>query len=1170
MRLRKIKLAGFKSFVDPTSLLVSDNLVGIVGPNGCGKSNIIDAVTWVMGESSAKHLRGDALVDVIFNGSSARQPVGQASVELLFDNSEGKVGGPYAGYSEISIKRLLNRDTISTYYLNGIRCRRKDIQGIFLGTGLGPRGYSIIEQGVISRLIEARPEELRTFLEEAAGISKFRERRRETENRIRHARDNISRLTDIREELERQLEHLQRQAKAAERFKELKQEERRLKAELLALNWRALLADAKEKAELVHTHENKVDEALAGLRRIEVEIETQRENYTAANEAFNQAQAVFYRIGSDVSHTEQRINHARERIETSKTDIDKARETELALQRQLEDDRKDLIAITEKARVREPRLQEARSRGSEAYDLLNQAEETMQARQYEWDSLNRAMAEFDQQVKVDETRIELLLTGLQELEQRRNILYEETGGLDFHELKEQMAQLSTANSESEGLLEQRKGEQNRTSAELQRYRAEVERINSQLLEVRAHYQKNESKIASLEALQHEDSMDYRETLQQWLSVLGLGKAPRLIEGLEVREGWETAFEMVAGGRLQDISVDNLREAGEAAATLEAGKVGLLLNNADPVKYAPKPYPRLIDKVSAAHSLEAVLGGIYLAEDLDQAMNICTELDENESVVTRDGVWLNNYWMRIHRSGDAASGVLSREQELSQLKSRRLKLEKEIKSLEEAAAEKNGMVDAAEQKSGLLLEQVNEQQEHAAASRARYTEYKTRFEQWDNRARQVDEELRSMALQEDDDRKEIKDLENRLEQGRESGKKLDEERNRLEGLRSEHKQVLDNARTQWQSSHEDSHEIALQLESFRSQKTSMEQAIKRSEIHISGIGERIRELESDLLAQDGPLQDLSQTLDVRLSEKMNAETGLTMAREAVQKQEKQLRDKEQERNEHEQQIQLIRSGLEQVRIHHQETRVRLQTVEEQLEAMDHTPQDLLEGLDEDADKNLWQEKIDSVERRVQRLGAINLAAIDEYEQLAERKTYLDSQHEDLSTALETLEGAIHKIDKETRTRFKETFDKLNANLKENFPILFGGGHAYLEMTGNDLLETGVTVMARPPGKKNSNIHLLSGGEKALTAVALVFSIFKLNPAPFCILDEVDAPLDDNNVARFSEMVNKMSEDVQFIIITHNKITMEITRQLLGVTMHEPGVSRLVSVDIDEAVEMAASA
>ena len=1170
MRLRKIKLAGFKSFADPAAILVSDSLVGIVGPNGCGKSNIIDAVTWVMGESSAKRLRGDALTDVIFNGSNARQPVGQASVELIFDNADGKLGGQYANYSEIAIKRQIEREADSIYYLNGARCRRKDIQDIFLGTGLGPRSYSIIEQGVISRLIEAKPEELRAFLEEAAGISKFRERRRETERRISRARDNMARVTDLRDELGRQLEHLQRQARAAERYQKLKGEERRLKAELLALNWQDLSTQAQGEADQVRAQETRVEEAAAVLRRIETEIEGLREDYASATESLNQAQSKFYQIGGKISQLEQQISHNEERAKDLKAEIDKGRETEGESQRQLEGDKKELAGLLDEAQVLEPQLKGSEARSNAAYDALGQAEKAMQGWQHEWDALNQALADADKQIEVDGARLEAIETGLDDLKQRRRKLGKEANELDLKGLKSQLDQLRVSESESANILREGRDEQRRTQDSLQQFRGELALINSQVAELREDYQKNENKIASLEALQYGDAADCQEALRQWLSALGLEQAPRLIESVEVEEGWEAAFEMVAGRHLQNIGVSDLAKVGDAAANLEAGRAGALLDQAGALKYAPKPYPRLVNKVRASFSLEAALGRVYVAEDLAQARKICEELDENESVATRDGVWMNNYWISIDRPGEESAGMLSREQELSRLKRQQVKLGEDIKALEDSAAEKNGLISGAEQKLRGLQGQLHEQQELSTSTQARHTEFKTRFEQAEGRSGQIAQELQELERQEQAHQEETKTLQGRLEGERNEREQLHRQRQALEGLRAERQQVLDEAREQWQNAHKRSHEIALRLEAFRSQRAALEQAIKRSETQVSDFRERGRELEDKVASQAAPLRKLQQALEAKLEDKLGAESELSTARDRLQGQATRLREKEQERNEGDQAAQERRDQLEVAKVDSRDTQVKLQMVKEQLEAGGQSPQALLEDLDEAATETLWRENIESLERKIQRLGAINLAAIAEYEQLSERKTYLDSQHEDLSTALETLEGAMRKIDKETRSRFKETFDKLNDNLKENFPLLFGGGHACLEMTEQDLLETGVTVMARPPGKKNSNIHLLSGGEKALTAVALVFSIFQLNPAPFCILDEVDAPLDDNNVGRFIELVKKMSQEVQFIIVTHNKITMEFTNQLLGVTMREAGVSRLVSVDIDEAVEMASSA
>ena len=419
MRLTKIKLAGFKSFVDPTTLIVPGNLVGIVGPNGCGKSNIIDAVMWVLGESSAKHLRGDSMTDVIFNGSSSRQPVGMAAVELCFDNSSGKIGGQFANYNEISIKRQINREGISSYFLNGTRCRRKDIQGLFLGTGLGPRSYAMIEQGIITRLIEAKPEELRTFIEEAAGISKFRERRRETENRMRHTSENLERLNDIREELHNQLNHLNRQARAAERYQVLKQEERQLKTEILALNWRELNGEFGLRQEKVRHEENLVEEGNAGLRRIEAEIEKLRDDLSLANESMGKAQSGYYQVGSEISQMEQKILHIRERVQALQDDVGGVADSIQATTAQYENDKQKLHALMENAETLEPRLQGTRSDSNKAYDSLNQAEQAMQGWQSEWDACNGTLADFNRQLEVDTALLEHLEAGIEEMHTRR-------------------------------------------------------------------------------------------------------------------------------------------------------------------------------------------------------------------------------------------------------------------------------------------------------------------------------------------------------------------------------------------------------------------------------------------------------------------------------------------------------------------------------------------------------------------------------------------------------------------------------------------------------------------------------------------------------------------------------------------------------------------------------
>ena len=1166
MRLCKIKLAGFKSFVDPTTLTIPGNLVGVVGPNGCGKSNIIDAVMWVMGESSAKHLRGDSLTDVIFNGSTARNPVGQATVELLFDNSEGRAGGQYTSYSEISIKRQINRDAISTYYLNGTRCRRRDIQEIFLGTGLGPRSYAIIEQGTISRLIEAKPDELRTFIEEAAGISKYRERRRETENRIRHTRENISRLTDIRDELAKQLNHLQRQAKAAERYQGLKKEERQLQAELLALNWKHLKAHMKDEEELVITQENLVEARVAELRRVESELEKYRDELVSANEGFNTAQSNFYGVGGDISQLEQKIQHTKERISSIEQDIQQAQQEEAGANQHIQQDKDKLETLMATASSLDPKLQGSRNESDKAYEFLNEAEQAMQSWQVEWDTFNEASADYSRQEQIGETRLEHLQQGIDESLQRRKALEQELDAIDNDAsrktIEEQSASVKTTEEKQSEFTRQLEAKRET----LLTLRNESQVLNEKANEHRRAQQKLEGRLSSLEALQQSSFGKDQEKISSWLESTGLTDKPRLAQQLEVETDWVAAVEIVLEDDLQDIVVDDHEQYTTELATLSEGNLGII-SAADQASPTKTEFVRLADKIKASFSLAGLLDGIYIAESLEAAKEIRTQLTGNESVITRDGIWLGRGWSRVCRGMDEQNRTLTREQEIQEIKSRHIAAEQQLQEIEANIESSRVSYEQAEQAINDLQSDLRENQEELSGFRASIAASRAQQEQIEARTANINEELVSLDEQTNDDEFEIKTINNNLLSVSGNCEDMEGQREALISLKEQHRSSLDSARQRWQSTHEESHGIALQLESISSQRASIEQGMKRNQMQLEHLQKRCEDLKRYLSEHEEPLPGYQDKLELKLKDKVSAEKCLADARTLVQTIEASLRESEQLRTVKEQKQQELRELLEKARLGTQESHIRLQTVEEQLESKGHEVAAILEQLAEDASVDVWKERLEGLARKIQRLGLINLAAIDEFSQLSERKTYLDSQDEDLSKALNTLENAMHKIDKETRTRFKETFDKLNTNLKEKFPQLFGGGHAYLELIGDDLLQTGVTIMARPPGKRNSTIHLLSGGEKALTAVALVFSIFELNPAPFCILDEVDASLDDANVARFSDMVIKMSSDVQFIFITHNKITMEIANQLLGVTMHEPGVSRLVSVDVDEAVEIA---
>lgn len=1170
MRLRKIKLSGFKSFVDPTTLIVPGNLVGIVGPNGCGKSNIIDAVMWVMGESSAKHLRGDALTDVIFNGSSARNPVGQASVELIFDNTENKLGGQYASYDEISIKRQINREAISSYFLNGARCRRRDIQAIFLGTGLGPRSYAIIEQGMISRLIEAKPEELRTFIEEAAGISKYRERRRETENRIRNTRENIARLNDIREELDKQLKHLQRQANAAERYQVLKQDQRQLDAELQALNWRHLNQQSAQEQEQVRLHENEVEASVAALRQIENEIVGEREALSAANENFNEAQSGFYRIGGEISQQEQKLHHINEKIADTEQELERVKREEADVQQQLQQDESKLADLLSTRAGLEPLLQGSREESDKAYGYLNESEQAMQAWQEEWEAFNSTAAEYARRAEVGRTRLEHLELGIENITDRQNSLKQELQEIDRQSLDGDIAQQENSLLRLEQTCADMARNMEEKRQHLQERRKEYQQLNEQLNDLRVQAQKQEGRLASLEALQQSALGQDHEQVSQWLEKSGLDQYPRLAQQINMDMEWAHAVEIVLARHLQDICVDDITDYADRFGQLESGHAGIV----GAEKYVDvdvhSRFPSLADKIDGAFPLKHLLASVYIADDYAAALSMRANLTGNESVITREGIWAGVNWLQVYHEQDEQTGLLSREKEIRKLKEERSRADRQLRELENSVQMTHAGLERAEQEVNDIQSQLNQQQEAVSEQRATLAASKSQREQTQVRSDRIREELESLREQLDDDNNEMDTVRSDLNRIEEHQAELEKQRLELIAARDRHRASLASAREQWQKTHEQSHGIALRLESISSQHASLEQSIKRSQMQITHLTTRSSDLEKTLVQNRSPIQQMKAELENKLKEKVSAEKILGDARAAVQHSENILREKEQERHQDETRVQELRDVLEQSRLASQESRVRLQTIEEKLKESGQVLEDILAGLDDDANQSVWRERLEQITRKIERLGPINLAAIDEFSQLSERKSYMDKQDEDLREALATLENAIRKIDKESRARFKETFDQLNANLQELFPQLFGGGHAYLELTGDDLLETGVTVMARPPGKRNSTIHLLSGGEKALIAVALVFSIFKLNPAPFCILDEVDAPLDDANVGRFSEMVAAMSDDVQFIFITHNKITMEIAHQLLGVTMHELGVSRLVSVDVDEAVKMAATA
>ena len=1164
MRLKCIKLAGFKSFVDPTTVSFPSNLCAVVGPNGCGKSNIIDAVRWVMGESSAKNLRGESMTDVIFNGSGGRKPVGQATIELVFDNSDGTLGGEYASWGEISIKRKVTRDSQSNYYLNGNKCRRRDITDIFLGTGLGPRSYAIIEQGMISNLIESKPDELRVYIEEAAGISKYKERRKDTESRMRRTKENLERLTDIREELGRQLSRLERQAQAAEKYAEFKKEERESKAGLQALRWRGLEAQASEYRKIIGEHELKVEALVTERSGCDTSLERNREEYTGLGDTFNEVQGRYYAIGAEVARIEQAIQHVQDRAQEIEQDLEQTERNFVESEEHLRADRQKAVGWESELQEIMPELEKIESVEAISQEKLQTAEEDMQSWQTAWDEFNQTASEPRQQAEVQQSRIQHLEQVLRRLTDRIENIQGEYLGLSDSPLQEEIGLLQGQLAEVDLASGEKKQHLEIMTKQMDQARTDAQRLDSQLDHSRTQLQTMLGRKASLDALQ-QAALGGEADQQQWLENNALENSPRFAETLQVESGWETAVETVLGSYLQAVCVDDLGSLGNKLESFTKGEL-VLVDSSSNTQAPGSLGDLLVSKVKAAHS-NAMLSGIYAVDNLNVALAMRAKLKAGESVVTQDGLWLGANWLRVARDQDATVGVLKRKQELESLDQELPDCRANISSLEQKKSELGEHLRNLESQRESVGSEVAEQQRQYAELRSTLSANEMQVEQFAARRSRADNELAEAKQQQQQEQENLAEARQLLSSAIEVMERDTQQREGLLKQRDEARALLDQVRQSARHDRDRKHELDMREKSVSTQLQSIRAGIERLEIQVTRLQERRAQLQDSFKQDEDPTLELKEQLASQLEVRLTSEKALADSRRAVEAVEHQMREVELRRNALEQDIQEQRSVLEQQRLVAQDVETRNKTIVEQISEHGFNLESLLETLPEEADISEWEQTLERIGNRIQRLGPINLAAIDEFKIESERKDYLDTQNAELQEALDTLENAIRKIDKETRTRFKETFDLINTSLQELFPKLFGGGHAYLELTGDDLLDTGVTIMARPPGKKNTTVHLLSGGEKAMTAIALVFSIFHLNPAPFCMLDEVDAPLDDANVGRYAKMVEEMSAKVQFIYISHNKIAMEMANQLMGVTMHEAGVSRLVSVDVNQAVELA---
>ena len=1170
MKLEKIKLSGFKSFVDTTVIPITGNLTAIVGPNGCGKSNIIDAVRWVMGESSAKHLRGGNMADVIFNGSSGRKPVSTASVELVFNNSEGKLGGEYAQYDSIAIKRQISRDGQSLFLLNGSRCRRKDITDLFLGTGLGSRSYAIIEQGTISRMVEAKPDELRVHIEEAAGISKYKERRSETETRMKHTRENLERLDDLREEVDKQLKHLQKQAEKAEKYTELKKQERQFKLELLAMRWNTFHKAAQKleiKLQNVATEHNRL---FVELRDVDNAIDAKRAEHKAQQHAFNQAQGDYYTIVAEVSGLQQAIKHHEASHDETLLEINRTKlQAELSLS-QLESDLQTLDEIKETLLEAEENCIIAQEKQEEVLQLQQETLQQKTAWQAQWEAYRTLSSEYREQAEVHKVKGLQLDNQNRQLQIRVDKLQNERDELSSSQLQ---SDIETLDADIEIIGFQRDDYQAQLEQlhhQIREQRQQVKQLHDYLHTRRSESHSTKGKITSLELLQQHAMGKDNKNLSTWLESMDLADSKRLAEFLEVESGWDTAVETVLGSYLEAICISSAESAIAGLSNLINESLTLFetKDKTDAATNSVAPnFPTLLDKVNAPWDLSALLSGIYCAENHLAARAFSLKTEPHESIITPDGTWFGPGWLKVTHAKDSKVGVLQREKELRLLKLRQEELHSEIFEFEDQLVTTETELKEAEILRESIQLQDNKLGSELSLKSAEFSAYSTRWEHQQRRLEQIANDLEEILLETSENAEIIAEsllLQNEaeaiLEQQEQNRTDLEASNQLLQAQHENTERAVNDARQQ-------AFTLKAQIESLRSSETSTSRQIDRLQSQHQQSIDWISNLEQKLQQTLSPLDDEKQQLEQQTLEKDKLEASLKTQRQLQETIESDITKLSEEHTLVQRELDKQKEALDTIRFELQESKVRQQTINEQLKEIDANAEQVLQSLPEQAEEPRWKNKVDDLFNQIERLGTINLTAIEEYKTQSERMNFLNEQHADLIEALQILDQAISKIDKESRLRFKETFDKINSGLQEKFPKLFGGGQAYLELTEQDLLESGVNIIARPPGKRNSSIHLLSGGEKALTAVALVFSIFELNPAPFCLLDEVDAPLDDANVGRFSKMVEEMSASVQFLYISHNKVTMEIAKQLAGVTMKEPGVSRMVAVDIEEAVSLA---
>ncbi|WP_303784832.1 chromosome segregation protein SMC [Azovibrio restrictus] len=1163
MRLTKLKLAGFKSFVDPTTVALPGQLVGVVGPNGCGKSNIMDAVRWVLGESKASELRGESMQDVIFNGSTQRKPVARASVELIFDNSLGRAMGQWSQYAELSVKRVLTRNGQSDYFINNLKVRRKDITDLFLGTGLGPRAYAIIGQGMISRIIEARPDELRVFLEEAAGVSRYKERRKETEGRLEDTRENLARVEDIRLELGGQMERLEGQAEVARQYHHYNDLLVRKQQVLWLLRRNDARAEQQRLALEVERASTELEGAVAALRETEARLEEAREIHFAAGDGVHQAQSELYTANAEVARLEAEIRHRKEsrrQLESRLAQLEGEKahwETQahkLASERQRWEELQELAAL---------RLEQAEAKGEMQAERLPLAEERQAQAQAEVDRLRKEMAQLEQRLQVELTHRAHAQRSLQALAQRRERLAQELERQavpDSTELEQKQEELACLQE----TLAQAQERQQLLQDSLPGLEARRRHLQESLQQATREMAGAESRRSTLEQMQAR--VPGGGKLPEWLKRHGLADVQPLWKQLQVEPGWEMAVEAILRERLNTLPVDAAEQVAGWAQDRPGSKLTLRLpGGADPAPVQPGSLLERLRVEDPAWQpvLAEWFGRVRTADSLAEALERRLQLPHGGCCVTPGGDLVERHSLTLFAPDKAEHGLLERQREIEILGERIQSFQAQAEALREALAQ-------LEQEGAGLQSALQQVRRELAETQARIHALQVetlKLAQAQERYREEQARLTAQLADLEAEEEEEREREFTAEEG---VAQLREQLEELRGGDMEARARLESAERALRDERERAAAIERELREAQFSRRECEGKLQEifanqalAQRQLQRIGADLAECET--LALDAPPEIFEEQLQLALENRRTREVELAARRDALEQATQALRSLEEQRLRIEQGLEPLRSRIGELKLKEQAASLNAAQLAEQLEEAG-TDESLLQEELQNARPQALAQEIGRLQKAIAELGAVNLAALQELETARERKGYLDAQAADLAEAMETLENAIRRIDRETRDLLQTTFDTVNGHFGRLFPELFGGGRAELVMTGDEILDAGVQVVAQPPGKKNSTIHLLSGGEKALTAIALVFSMFQLNPAPFCLLDEVDAPLDDTNTERFCHMVRKMSGQTQFLFISHNKIAMEMAEQLVGVTMQESGVSRIVEVDIAEALKM----